>query len=192
MKRILSAAVAVAALVAAGAASAEESQLNVTGNVSKQCGLGNQSGGGTGGKTQPVNLGSIVDGNGQLSVAPQTIGFGNVWCNAPATISLAVSALQNTSTAPFDSSSFVNKLDMIVEKPTSGGSIFSYFAPGTTSARTGTAPITNNIAGAFETGTLAYQGAVLKVALPTGTQGNDRPTAGDYAGTVTLTVTPSA
>lgn len=189
MKKILIAAAALSTLAAPAFAQTTQN-VAVTGSVAKQCGLGNQSGGGTGGYTPTLALGSLVDGNGQLSVTPQNIGFGNVWCNGPASVSLSATALQSDSTAPFDSSSFVNKLDLIVDGTGLSGSIFSYLGAAT-QVRTG-APATNNVAGAFETGTNNYQKARVSVALPTGTVGNDRPVAGGYSGSITLTVSPTA
>lgn len=159
----------------------------VTGSVAKLCGLGNQSGGGTGGHTATVALGSIVDANGQLAVAPQNIGFGNVWCNAPASVTL--SATQLTTTSPVtDTSSFVNALDLIVDNDTgTGGSIFAYLGSAT-SIRSSS--ISHALNQEFETGTGRFTQARLSVALPASVSGNDRPVAGSYTGSITFKVSP--
>lgn len=158
----------------------------VNGTVAKQCGLGNQSGGGTGGYTPTLDLGSLVDGNGQLSVTPKNIGFGNVWCNSAATVVLSATQLKTTATNT-DPSSFTNALDLIVDGTTGlNGSIFAYLG-GATQMRSGT-DVSATTLGAFETGIGRFQSARVGVALPTGTAGNDRPIAGAYTGTITLKV----
>lgn len=188
MKTIVIAAAA-ASLLAAPAFAQTTRSVDVTGNVAKLCGLDNQSGGGTGGYTPTVALGSLVNNNGQLDVAPRNIGFGNVWCNAPATLTLAASKL-TTATSVTDTASFTNKLDLVVDNATGdGGSIFAYLG-GAASARS-EAPVSYALNQEFETGIGRFSRARLSVALPTGTVGNDRPVAGAYTGSVTLTVTPN-
>ena len=188
MKAILMGAAALSLLAAP--AFAQSQSVEVNGTVDKQCGLGNQSGGGTGGYTALVDLGEITDTNGFLDTnAAVNIGFGNVWCNAPASLSLSATSFDADVVAT-DTSSFVDNLDMIVDGNTGlGGSVFAYLG-GATQARTGS-PAEFDIPQEFETGTGRFQSARVRLALPTGTAGNDRPVAGDWSGTVTLTVSPS-
>lgn len=189
MKTIVIAAAAASLLAAPAFAQTTSQAVAITGNVGKLCGLGNQSGGGTGGYTPTMDLEDIVDGNGQLANVSKVIGFGNVWCNSAANLSLSATDF-TTNASTTDTDSFTRKLDLIVDGETgNGGSIFTYFGD-TTSARTGT-PATNRIGQAFETGIGKYSEARVRVALPQGTVGNDRPLAGAYAGSVTLTVTPN-
>ena len=172
MKAILMGAAALSLLAAPAFAQSQE--VEVTGNVEAQCGLGNQSGGGTGGYTASVD-----------------IGFGNVWCNSPADLSLEASAFETASPVT-DTGSFRNSVDMIVDGAQTtyaAGSIFVYFG-GATEARTGS-PAQFSIPQEFETGTGRFQAARVRLSLPAGNPGNDRPVAGDWSGTVTLTVSPS-
>ena len=185
MKTILMAASALS-LLAAPAAFAQDgsSAIVVNGSVAGMCGAGNQSGGGTTTGNTPVELGSLIDGDGFLSVAAKTIDFGNMWCNAPADLTVSASILQGDQPVGPDSSSFVNQLDMHV----SGAVIDTYMGGGT--ASTGS-DLSASIGHAFETGTGTYSKATLNVSLPAGTSGNDRPVAGDYTGTVTFTASVS-
>lgn len=187
MKKILIAAAALSTLAAPAFAQQTVSQnVAVTGSVFKQCGLGNQSGGGTGGYTPTLALGNLVDGNGQLKTISEVIGFGNVWCNSAATVELSTTQL-TTSTPNLDTGSFTDKLDLIVDGATGlNGSVFAYL--GAATQVTPSAPASNSTAAAFETGTGRFQSARVRVALPVGTAGNDRPVAGSYAGTITLKV----
>jgi hypothetical protein len=188
MKTILMAASALSLLAAPAAfAQSADSTVSVTGTVAGLCGIGNQSGGGTA-SASAVTYSSLIDANGFLNAAEQEITFGNIWCNAPATLSLEASAL-STPVTVLDTGSFVNTLDLHV----SGKLIDTYFitvADGS-SAKTGT-PLNSSIPAAFETGTGQYSKAKLNVTLPAGTVGQDRPVAGAYTGSVTLTVTPTA
>lgn len=188
MKKI--ALLAAAATLIAAPAFAQSSvsrTVNVNTTVAGQCGLDNQSGGGTGGYTPTVSFADITDANGFLDTAATVnIGFGNVWCNSAANLSLTASSFDSDVTA-VDTGSFVDNLDMIVDGQTGlGGSIMTYFGGG--EARTGT-PKLATIPFAFETGTGRFQNAAVRLALPTGTAGNDRPVAGNWTGTVTLNVT---
>jgi hypothetical protein len=144
------------------------------------CGAGNQSGGGVVTGNTPISLGSLVDGNGQLSVTQQDIQFDNMWCNGPATLTVWATTLSN-ATAVLDTSSFVNELEMIV----SGKMIDTYMGGG---SATSTTDKVANIGFAFETGTGQYGSGKLNIALPAGHAG-DRPIAGSYTGTVTFTAT---
>ena len=190
MKAILMGAAALSLLAAPAFAQSQE--VEVTGNVEAQCGLGNQSGGGTGGYTASVDMGDISDANGFLDTNKSVdIGFGNVWCNSPADLSLEASAFETASPVT-DTGSFRNSVDMIVDGAQTtyaAGSIFVYFG-GATEARTGS-PAQFSIPQEFETGTGRFQAARVRLSLPAGNPGNDRPVAGDWSGTVTLTVQPS-
>lgn len=184
MKKLLiaTAALSMFAAPAFAATSSGVSSITVNGSVAGMCGAGNQSGGGTTTGNSPVELGSIIDGNGNLSVAATQIDFGNMWCNGPATLRVSATALQGSNPVGPDASSFVNTLDMVV----SGAVINTYMGGG--QARTGTDKVAP-IPYAFETGTGQYSKATLTVVLPAGTSGNDRPVAGAYTGTVTFTAT---
>lgn len=183
-KTILMAASALSLLAAPAFAQVGTSTLVVNGEVAGMCGAGNQSGGGTTTGNTPVELGSLIDGNGHLNVAATQIDFGNMWCNAPADLTVSASILQGSNPVGPDTTSFVNQLDMHV----SGAVIDTYMGGGT--ASTGT-DLVASIGHAFETGTGAYSKATLNVSLPAGTSGNDRPVAGDYTGTVTFTASVS-
>jgi len=187
MKTILMAASALSLLAAPAAFAQSVSTVNVGGSVGALCGLGNQSGGGVSAPTTNVALGSMIDGNGFLNVGSQEISFGNVWCNNAATVNLTVGAL-TTGTLNTDPSSFTNTLDMHLAPLSNGKSVLVYL--GATEAHTG-APLTNNTAGAFESGVNDYSKAVLSVSLPAGTAGNDRPVAGTYSGSIVLSVSTS-
>lgn len=176
-------AVSALALIAAPAMAADgSSSIVVNGSVAGMCGAGHQSGGGVVTGNTPVDLGNLVDANGQLSVAATTLQFDNLWCNGPATLRLSATALSN-ATPVLDAGSFVNTLDMTV----SGKVVDTYMGGG--SATTGTDKVANT-GFAFETGTGQYAQGTLNVSLPAGHNG-DRPIAGAYTGTVTLTASPA-
>lgn len=191
MKKILIAAAALSTLAAPAFAQVQSAatvpvNVAVSGTVAPLCGLGNQSGGGTGGYTPTLALGSLIDGNGQLNVAAQNIGFGNVWCNSAATVTLSTTQLK-TTTANTDPGSFTNALDLIIDGQTGlNGSVFAYLGGAT--QVTPTASASNSTLGAFETGTGKYQSARVSVALPSTSTSGDRPVAGAYKGTITLKV----
>ena len=181
---------AAATLIAAPAFAQSTQTVTVTTNVAGQCGLGNQSGGGEGGYTSSVSFADITDENGFLDTdASVLIGFGNVWCNSAATLSMVPSNF-NAAVEAQDSSSFVDDLNLIVDGDTgTGGSIMAYFGG---RVATSESPLNNiSIGSAFETGTGRFQQARVTLGLPAGTAGNDRPVAGAWTGTVTLTVSPS-
>lgn len=181
-------AVSALALIASPALAQQSRAVNLEATVAGQCGLDNQSGGGQGGHTADVEVGTIVDDNGFLDTTKAvTIGFGNVWCNGPAVLSLTPTALSNPVQVQ-DVNSFVNKVDMIVDGATgTGGSIMTYFGG---RVATTAAPLDNiSIGSAFETGVGRFSQARVTFALPAGTAGNDRPIAGTYTGSVTLKVT---
>ena len=185
MKRIIMAATALTLIAAPAFARDGTSQIEIGGSVAGQCGAGNQSGGGSA-STPTIALGELTDGDGFLDVSAVELGFGNMWCNTAANLTMSASAL-STDVDVLDTSSFVNTLDMVVN----GAVIDTYFGtPAGSSARTGE-DLEGSIAHAFETGNGQYSKAMLNVELPQGTVGNDRPVAGDYTGTVTFTASVS-
>lgn len=184
MKKILMTAAAVAMLAAPAFAQDASSTVTVGGSVAPACGNGNQSGGGIEAPTTNVALGEMADSNGFLSVAEQTINFGNTWCNAAATVDLDVSQLTNSATNT-DPSSFVGALDMVLTKLGNGKGILVYVGD-PAEVRSGDEVVTAS-PGAFETGTNDYASALLNVTLPEGTAGNDRPLAGTWSGSIVFT-----
>jgi hypothetical protein len=185
-----------AALVTAAPAFADTASTNVqvTGTVGSQCGVGNQSGGGTRvtDSSGVVPLGNLVGPTGQLSIPQTVIGFDNLWCNSASSLTMTVTALKTNVTVS-DTSSFTNHLDMIVSHDSSDDVLIYFGNPSSVSTGAGGADgtLTSTLPTAFETGTGTYSRALLNVTLPAGTQGNDRPVAGSYTGTVTITATPS-
>ncbi len=191
MKKILIATVAIASLLgAAGAASAETASQTIAigATVANQCGVGNQSGGGVSTPTTPIALGEIADSNGFLDTSiTQVVGFGNMWCNSAANMTIGVTPLTNP-VVPVDASSFINSVDLVLDNSDGGGSILQY--AGQTSVASNGAPVsvTGYVPNAFETGTGQYSQANLHLAYPAGHPGNDRPLAGTWSGTVTITI----
>lgn len=183
-----------ASLLTAAPAFAAGASTNVTinGTVPGLCGTGNQSGGGTRASgTDVVTIANLVDANGFLSVADRDIEFDNLWCNTPSTLTMAVTPLATLSPVS-DPSSFVNHLDMIVGNDGGAKVLQTYFGGATSvSSAVNGGILTYSFPGAFETGTGQYSKASLKITLPQGTVGNDRPVAGDYSGTVTITAVPN-
>jgi hypothetical protein len=187
---ILIAAPAFTPAFAAGTAST----VVVNGTVAKQCGVGNQSGGGTRAIASPVNLGSLVTTDGQLASSTKTpIAFDNVWCNAPANITMDVSPLKLTSPPPaFDASSFTAALDLNLTSDGTHAVLPTYFGVSALSSTLGaTDGLASNAIPAFETGTQIYSEANLSYSMPSNAHSPGiRPLAGDYSGTVTFTATP--
>jgi len=169
--------------------------VTINGTVDPQCGVGNQSGGGVRhGTSAIVNLPSMVDANGQLSVAPVDIEFNNVWCNSSNEVTMTVTSL-NSGVTVFDTSSFVNRLDMHVTRVAGVADVLLYFGNPTevaTGAGGSTGTLSHVNPAAFETGDDNYARGHLTVTLPAGTVGNDRPVAGTYTGVITFTATPHA
>lgn len=192
--KIAIAAVTAASLLTAVPAFAATASTNVTinGTVPGLCGVGNQSGGGTrAAGTDVVTIADLVDSNGFLSVADRDIEFDNLWCNTPSTLTMAVTPLSTTAPVS-DPTSFVNHLDMIVGNDGGAKVLQTYFGGATSvSSAVNGGILTYSIPGAFETGTGQYSKASLKITLPQGTVGNDRPVAGAYSGTVTITAVPN-
>src|SRR5690606_27729910 len=97
-KTILMAASALSLMAAPAAFAQETSTIVVNGSVAGMCGVGGQSGGGVVVGNTPVELGSLIDGNGQLNVAETDLQFDNMWCNGPASLEISASALSNPTT----------------------------------------------------------------------------------------------
>lgn len=177
MQRLLIAAAALSFVAGPSLAQDAGSISVIGGTVGGKCGTTGSS---------AVDLGSLIDGAGFLSVADRAIDFGEMWCNAPADLTMEVQALQGDAPVGPDASSFVNRLDMIV----SGGVLDAYFGGALRTGPSGVAALANGSTGfAFSTGASAP--ANLSVELPAGTTGNDRPVAGDYSGSITFTASVS-
>lgn len=177
MKRLLIAAAALSFVAGPSLAQDAGSLVVIGGSVGGKCGTTGSS---------SVSLGSLIDGEGFLSVADRAIDFGEMWCNAPADVTMEVEALQGDAPVGPDASSFVNRLDMIV----SGGVLDAYFGG---ALRTGPGGVAAQAVGAtgFAFSTGASAPANLSVELPVGTTGDDRPVAGDYTGSITFTASVS-
>ncbi|MBS0408807.1 MAG: hypothetical protein JSR86_02745 [Proteobacteria bacterium] len=192
--KIALAALTAASLLTAAPAFADGASTNVTinGSVPGLCGTGHQSGNGTrAAGSDVVTIANLVDANGFLSVADRDIEFDNLWCNTPSTLTMTVTPLATQSPVS-DPTSFVNHLDMIVGNDAGAKVLQTYFGGATSvSSAVNGGVLTYSILGAFETGTGQYSKASLKITLPQGTVGNDRPVAGDYTGTVTITAVPN-
>lgn len=207
MKTILATVSAIGLLAAAPAyaATSAESTVNIGASVTAACGVGNHiSGNGVaaGYTTGDIDLGELADTNGQFSTAisvPKR-SFGNLWCNAPANVTLEVGSLildgETRGSEPSDSGSFAQEFDL--EVTTSAGVYVSAAYTGesganrlvldTSTAANGIATAgPGNVGHAFETGTGQYGGFDLKV-LP---NANKRPVAGDYSGYVKFTASVS-
>jgi len=186
-----------AALMIAAPAFADtgnSTDIQITGTVASQCGIGHQSGTGTRGQPEVVTIPSLVDANGQVDPNnSMVVGFDNIWCNGPTNhITIAVTSLQlQNPPASFDASSFEDYLDINL---TDDGTdhVLSYLGLSNISSGSGGATTTVTSAiGAFETGTQDYSQAKLNYSVPSPHNSGDRPLAGTYKGTVTITVAAS-
>lgn len=193
MKKLL-AAVSAIGLIASTPALATNGEIALNATVANACGTGNHISGAAVNAAFPqdditVNL---ADAQGQFSgVTFTNRSFGNVWCNAPATVTIEVSALRNT-TPVADLTSFTNRFN--IEVITDAG---VYVGAGqdavitTVGSPSGIASLSGIVPQAFETGHGRFGGAdsirVLAAVRPAG--GNFRPIAGTYAGYVKFTAT---
>jgi hypothetical protein len=176
MQRLLIAAAALSFMAGPALAQDTGSAAVIGGTVGGKCGTTGSS---------SVDLGPLTDGQGFLSVADRAIDFGEMWCNAPADLTMEVEALQGDGPVS-DASSFVNRLDMTV----SGGVMDTYFGGDLRTGPGGAAGQAGASTGfAFSTGASAP--ATLSVDLPAGTIGNDRPVAGAYTGSIIFTASVS-
>ncbi len=90
--------------------------LNAT--VAKACGVGNHLSGAAAdpGWDQSDITVTLADANGQFAGAEYTNrSFGNVWCNAPAAVTLEVGALKSYGQRSTTPSSFTNAFDIQVD-----------------------------------------------------------------------------
>jgi hypothetical protein len=197
MKRAFLVAAAATILIAAPSLVLAQASTNVavTGSVGKQCGVGNQSGGGlrpTG--AAQVDLGNLVTSDGQLATStPTAIAFDNVWCNAPSTLSMDVTPLKLQNAPAFDASSFTAALDLNVNSDGTHKILSTYFGIPTLSSTNGSTDGVKTVQiAAFETGTLTFSEALLTYSMPVNAHSPGiRPLAGTYTGTVTVTATPN-
>jgi hypothetical protein len=192
MKKLLVAASAIG-LIASTPAMAATGDIALSANVAAQCGVGNHMSGAAAapGWDQSDIVVPLADGNGQFAgYEVQNRSFGNVWCNAPATVTLAVSAL-TTPVTVYDTDSFSNRFD--IEVKTDAGVYVGQtqdFILSSAGETSGTKSVTGNTAGAFETGLQRFGGADSIKVLPSVRSGqNRRPVAGTYNGTITFTAT---
>ena len=165
----------------------QSSVVEVTGSVPKLCGVGFQSGGGSS-NVVDADFDIFTDNQGRLNTSlSKVVEFGNIWCNTPATLKMEVSKFAHVGpiVPTSDPSSFDSQFDLLVTPP-AGGGIFVYLG-GATQASSAGAPIENTGLQAFETGTGQYQRANVAIRHEAGS--TDRPYAGDYAGTITVTAT---
>jgi hypothetical protein len=196
MKKLIIAAMATAAFAATPAFAQSSNQVNLNATVANACGVGNHiSGPGTAAGFTAGDITNIplADGNGQFNtpVVFTNRSFGNLWCNAPATVAIEVSAMRN-STAIFDAGSFTNMFD--IEVTTDAGVYVGAGENAVINSATGPGHVTivsNTVPGAFETGTGRFGGADQIRVLPSARTagGNYRPIAGDYSGYVKMTAT---
>lgn len=193
MKTLLVAASAIGLLASAPAMAATSAtgEIALSATVDKACGVGNHLSGAAADAAwdQSDITVDLDDANGQFAGAEYTNrSFGNVWCNAPAAVTLEIGALK-TDVAIFDGSSFTNAFDIQVN--TNAGVYLgqgsNYVAQTTNGADFSlTGP---TLPGAFETGLRSYGGANSIKVLKNGL--NKRPVAGTYAGYIRFTATAS-
>ena len=191
MKKTLFIAASALSMVVAAPAFAQtgnSESINLTANVGKACGVGNHLSGamtGTGDQSDIV-IDDLADEQGQFNAAKTfNRSFGNVWCNGPATVTIAATKLATTESTT-DLGSFTNAFDLEV----SGGAMI--YADGGTlnTAIAGQSSKSNGINQAFETGLGAFSSVDIKVQPSlTGNGRAKRPVAGLYKGTVTITAT---
>jgi hypothetical protein len=165
--------------------------IHLSADVTAQCGVGNHmSGSDTGAGDQTDITVPLADANGQFKTA-QTFNrsFGNVWCNAPATVTVSATPLtEDSGAAVGDTDSFTNRFDLQV----SGGAMNAYVGGQTVDTSVAGGDTKHfDMPTAFETGTGQYSSVDIKV-LPSLRSGEPRRAiAGTYTGAVTLTATIS-
>lgn len=182
MQKILLAAAALSLVAApAFAQNSANSTVTLTSSVAKLCGVGNHTSGGSL-PFDSTHVVTLADGNGQFGGETGiSLGFGNMWCNAPASVTVTASPLKAQAPVTAGDNSFTNSFDLSV----SGGAMI--YANGQSVTTAGAdASVTGSVAHAFETGTGQYSKVNIDV-LPNA--GNRRAVAGTYAGSVTFTVT---
>lgn len=194
MKKFLFAASAIGLLAASPAFAQSSNTVSLSGTVAKACGVGNHiSGSGTASGWTAGNVSGIVltDGNGQFNTPVDIANrsFGNLWCNAPANVSIEVTPFATTNST-LDTGSFRNSFEVQI---TTRAVVYTGATDAPTVLSSNNAPTTGNSGQAFETGTGAYGGASLIRIVPAARSGggNYRPVAGDYTGSVKITATVS-
>jgi hypothetical protein len=184
MKRILAASAAVASLAAFSApADAQTVQFDLDGNVPATCNLSGMQA--VSGASHTINLsgtagGSIIDStSGKLSVSgPQTVALGANWCNGTKTTVSVVATPLTTGAVP-PSASFTNRVDYTV-----------------TGSFAGISNGTLNTAGGPVTGTSqsapvgAFSDSADQMVITADANASQLLVAGDYTGTITVTLTP--
>jgi hypothetical protein len=192
MKKFLIAALATTAFAATPAfAQTAQGEILVSANVAKACGVGDHLSGAAAAPGWDQSDISVVVG-ADSRIATQTFtnrSFGNVWCNGPATVTLAVGALRGGS-ATTDTSSFTNRFDISVVTDAGvyigQGQDYNLTTIGDGSGDKAVSGAPNS-GGAFETGLQRFGGAdsITVHADPS----NRRATAGSYSGYLRFTAT---
>lgn len=172
VKTTLLCAMALGLSVTATAAAAQDSDsINIHSSVPKFC----QSLDGL--EAAPLALGSLSDGAGQLVdtfAGTTSVNLASYYCNGPATITLDAQPLVRTPALPIDdAASFTGEVHYLASLSWSDVAI---------SNASTAAAATSFPTGAPKTGQL-----IVSVSSPT-TQGNRRPVAGVYEGSVVLNV----
>lgn len=172
VKTTLLCAMALGLSVTATAAAAQDSDsITIQSSVPKFC----QSVAGL--EAAPIALGSLSDGVGQLVdtfTGDTDVSLATYYCNGPATITLDAQPLVRTPAVPInDAASFTGQVDYLASLSWSDVAISNATTAGSATVYPTGAP---------KTGTLT-----VSVSSPT-TQGNRRPVAGDYEGSVILNV----
>ena len=190
MKTLLVAASALG-LLASAPAMASDGEIALNATVVKACGVGNHLSGATaapGWDQSDINVDLTNANNGQFSGAEYTNrAFGNLWCNGPATVTMAVGALKSASSTT-DTGSFTNSFDIRV---TTDAGVYlgagEDYVISTAGTPGGVASATSAVSQAFETGLQRFGGADKIEVLKDAT--NRRPVSGTYAGYVRFTAT---
>ena len=189
MKKVLFAVSAIGLFAATPAfAQTAQGEIALNATVAKACGVGDhRSGASSAPGWDQADIAVVVGADSRI--ATQTFNnrsFGNVWCNGPATVTLAVGALVGGS-ATADTSSFTNRFDVTVVTDAGvyvgQGENYSLSTVGNTAVVSTTgAP---NSGGAFETGLQRFGGAdSITVHADSA---NRRATSGSYAGYLRFT-----
>ncbi|WP_144037777.1 hypothetical protein [Sphingopyxis sp. KK2] len=190
MKKILAAVSAIGLLASTPAFAQATGEIKLSATVAKACGVGDHR---SGASADPdwdqsdISV-ALANGTGQFNGESFTNrSFGNVWCNAPASVTLSVGAL-TTSTTTADVSSFTSRFDIRVKTDAgvyvNGG---EDLVLDTATEASGVVSRTASTAGAFETGLRRFSGADTIEVLKDPT--NRRAVAGDYTGYIRFTAT---
>src|SRR5690606_29370765 len=114
--------------------------------------------------SQNVTISGLTDADGRVVAQDIDVGFGNLWCNSAASLTLKVNPLLNPVTTT-DTGSFFSRIDMSVAGPL----LTTYFVDNIAGAATsvGDGQYTASIGQAFETGTGQYDNATISIIAPT-------------------------